>query len=197
GEDSGEGPGVAECAVFRGGPPAGEEVVEVGEAVAIAVELVAGGDEGAESGDAGEGNTEAGEFGGEEFFFEVEFVADNDGAVEVGEEVAGDLVEAGRGFHPGVGDAVECRVADRGSRVDEGGVFVEDGAVAAHAYDGDFADAGSSLGVEAGGFEVEDRVGERAGVESAASGESPVVEHHGEPPENCMPSLRCPTPQNF
>ena len=147
------------------------------QSVAVIVEVDAGVDERAETGYSLQGYAEAPVFGDEEFLFVVQVVADDDGAAQVGEHVAGDLLERGGIAGVGVGDPVVFGVGDRHPRVDHRGVFVEDEPVAAHPHDPHLAEPGALPGVKAGGFEVEDSERQRARVDAGMAAEVATGEH--------------------
>src|SRR5690606_15389027 len=109
----------------------------------------------------------------QELLLVVQVVAHHDGAAQVGQHVAGDLLERRGVSDVRVGDPVDLVVGDPQPRVDQGRVLVQDDAVAAHPHDPDLADPGALIRVQAGGFQVEDGEGQGTRVDAALAGEVP------------------------
>ena len=178
----GEAAGVLQGVVLRDRPLPRQGPAQRVEAVVGVLQVGAEGGQGAQARQVGQGDAEEVELGGEEPFGGEEVVADDDGVAEVADQVPGDLLESGHAHHPGVGDPVEFGVAHGDPRVDEGGVLVEDGAVAAHPYHGHLAQARPPVHVQAGRLQGEDGEGELTRVGSTVPGETAVVKNHGGPP---------------
>ena len=152
-------------------------MVERALLVSVSVQLRAQGVQGAQPGQSPGPNVERAELGPQEPLFEGQVVRHHDRVGQVRDQVTGDVGERGGSRDLGFGDLVELGVAQRDAGGDQGRVFVQDGAVAAHAHDGHLTDAVPLFGVQSGGLHVQDGEHHPSWIGSPASGQAALAEH--------------------